>query len=1113
MKTGLHNYSHAQKNAIKTFDAEICVSAGAGSGKTSVLVERFLHAVTQMGIDPERILAITFTDKAAGEMKSRLVEVCRERGLNDLRRQLETAYISTIHGFCSRILKENPVESGVDPFFQVMSEGESEILMDQVMDKLFEMNSDNTVWLEVMSDIGEEAARLSVRKLYETDRALCGSADIFKTPDISYASKHTIERLKEVLEEVDLSIDLKKASESELKLKAAAKDITAFLALDQVSDWETVSKILDLKEGLGRKLPKHGEITKEIRELMDTWVSLVVEDIDAPVKKEYRRIVTQFKAMYEGEKRSRASYDFEDLLTKTYELLSGTTVEKKAVRERYRNHFSCILVDEYQDTSHLQDKLIVLLKKENNLFMVGDSQQSIYGFRFADPEIFRKRVLNGSNGGRHIRLSENYRSRAEILTFINALFQKLSINAAFHPLEAKKLFPVKKTAAVQLLCVLRQKDEGEDMDSARVIEARSIARTIDEIVRSAVIVQDKNGKIHPIEYRDIAILFRGLNKSYLYENELTNRAVPYTLSRGGGFYEKPEILDFINFLRLIDNPYLDIALAGVLRSPIVHISDDALYWLALTAKNDDHDRPLWNGVMNYKIISELSSNDRQKLAGFMAILEDLRKKKDNIRLSEILETILERSYYDAKVLTRAGGKQKLANVLKLIAIARSMEEKDIVGVRDFIHYAESLAENEISEGEARITSGSENAVVLSTIHAAKGLEFPYVIIADMGGQSAKRSKENFAVSHEIGLGLKQKFPKTQKYLQDFTFKQVDQVLKEKDAQEEERLIYVAMTRAQEHLILSGSLTINSESASYKESSSWMSRIAYCLEWDPLKQEVRNLDFGGVPIEILKIEDKESAEVLSKKPELPTAAFLADQQILGIRQRLKPIDKGYEETEDHTVTDLLLASWPNIKTAEAFSVEKDKDNEQELWEIESPRNEYGTIFHRVMEYILSNGLKKTARPDIPPSMIRTLNLNEQKELKESILKFWHSPLGRLAKGAKKCYSELPFIYKMPRGILKGQIDLVVQTGKGEWIVIDYKTNRMTAAQKGSIAKEYELQLYIYAYVFYKLYGQIPKKGILYFSVIDDTHEFVYAENAMKAFGEKLNAHFSMAIKVS
>ncbi|OIO38349.1 MAG: hypothetical protein AUJ72_02680 [Candidatus Omnitrophica bacterium CG1_02_46_14] len=993
-------------------------------------------------------------------------------------------------------MKENPIEGGVDPYFQVLSAAEAEILMGQILDRLFEEKCANTVWLETLSLFGETAIREALKKFYEMERAFGPGVDIFKRNDLQSIRKEALAQVLRSIQSLDESIDSRKMTEAESKLKGSLKELSNIFYPDQAASWESLEAILEAKKSLSRRIAKYKEAVAEIQDEVDRWVSLAVEKLTEPFKQEFEKICKRFAADYDEEKQAKGTYDFEDLLVKASHLLSGATPETKAVRERLRGHFLSILVDEYQDTSPLQNQLIELLKKKDNLFLVGDIQQSIYGFRFADPEMFHRKLLAEPSTARHIRLNENHRSRKELITFINFLFKNMGSSASFYPLEAKKNFTPSNRAAVSLLCVLREKEESGDLDKARVLEARSIAAAINEM------------RSQGIEYRDIAILFRSLTKSYLYEKELNDSGIPYALAKGGGFYEKPEILDFINFLKLIENPGLDIALAGVLRSPLVHLSDDALFWIAEIAKKEDPKAPLVSALDQISKIRGLTSADRQKLEDFKRLLDGLRKAKNGLTLSEILEKILKETVYDAKVLTRPDGRQTLANVLKLISLARTMEDKNIVGVGDFIRYAEYLREAEVIENEARLTAGSENVVTLSTIHAAKGLEFSSVIVADMGRQEPKGRKDNFLAYPGLGFGLKLNLPGSQEAIQDFSYSEIDKALKKKEAAEEERLLYVALTRAKESLVLSGSLNRDPASGEIKKNSSWMSRIVQTLLWNPKREGEGEMSVGGVALKIASIIRKPIKAALSES-RLQSKLPISDREVTALIKRLQITTKAYDESEDHTVTDLLLASRETPPIFKKFLVGQDKAIGPDVWEVATPRNEFGTLYHKAMEYSILHRSKKIISLNLPPALFQTLALTEQTELKENVKKFWRGDLGQLVHEAKKCYTELPFIYKTPKGILRGQIDLVLQTRSGEWVIIDYKTNKISPNQKDALAKEYEVQIAIYAFVFMRLYGEIPRKGVLYFSTIDDSYEFQYTVPTLDAFEEKLNQYFILA----
>ena len=1005
-------FSEAQALAFQIFDKELSVSAGAGSGKTSVLVERFLRAVTEQRLSPRRILAITFTDKAAGEMKSRLVEECRKRNLHDFRRDLETAYISTIHSFCTRILKENPIESGLDPNFRVMGEGEAEILAGKRLDTLFEEEASGARWMRILSEIGEEAARDTLRRFYDLYRTAGGDESIF-----------------------------------------------------QISG------------------------TSEEKER----------------KKEFVRVARRFQAMMNAEKRRLSSYDFEDLLFLTYRLLSDKAPIKAAVRERYQKLFSLILVDEYQDVSPLQDRLIDLLKSERNLFIVGDSQQSIYGFRHAEPEVFRRRIgaHEKNPAARHIPLAENYRSRPEILKFVNGFFSAVFPASEFLKLEAKKPFTQSHDQVVELLCLSQDKaSDDADAGAMRIREARRLAAWIRELVHSGFKIEEE-GRERPVRYGDIAILLRTTSPARFYEKELAESHIPYDLVKGKGFYDKPEIQDLVGFLTLIEDPRDDIALAGVLRSPVVGISDDTLYWLSRYAKKRLSEDPLSGIFAKMGNAKELSGEDRQKLSRFEALLCSLRNGKETLRVSGVLERMLEETDYETKLLLRAGGRRRVANVRKFLSIARKFETNGVVGVGDFVQFIGHFSERERLEPEAKTGGQTRDSVVLSTIHAAKGLEFPVVIVADMGAKSQNKTRGPFLAMAGVGLGQRAKEPGEEKPRDDETYQKISEILKTREEAEEWRLLYVAMTRAKERLLLSGSLALSKKDGDFKNDSRWMNRVCGALGFHPAEVLGSSVDFQGIKVGLvapmLPAPTAESVEESSGTLEWPSDFAKSLDARIDTKFRV------YEEIGDFTVTDLLLKSLEDTNSAECFVDEKEWEEGREDAD-DAPRNEYGTIFHALMEHLILTRPGKLHKKPAIWKISKTLSEGQKEELWRSVVKFWEGPVAKEIRRAEECFPELPFIYKTKHGILKGQIDLVFKTNTGRWVVLDFKTNKIGPAELEMTADRYQWQLALYALVFQKLYGEAPGKGVLYFSSLNKTKEFSYEPSDFKKFEEELERLF-------
>ncbi len=1076
---------------MRCLDEDLRILAGAGSGKTTVLVRRFLHAVTEKKVSPENILAITFTDKAAHEMKKRLVLEFEALGLESARRKLENAAIGTIHSFCARLLKENPIESGVDPAFQILSEGESDILISKIIDRLLEEETEKEGWQKLLSDIGEDSARRCLKDLYDKSQALGGEEILLRSADFKADKIEAKARMMKCAQGIPEA--------NGVKLKTALTS--------PAQGWDLVNAVHEAAAGLEKKGPQK-EAAKEVLALCQRWTAAMIQELAVPAKVELVRVFSRFKDAYDREKRQRASYDFEDLLFLAHKLLSSERPEQSRIRRRYQKKFTYIFVDEYQDTSPLQAKIIELLKCPGNLFVVGDVQQSIYGFRYADPEVFAS--LGPKSDARSIVLADNFRSRPEVLDFVNAFFDSVFPKAHFYPLKAMRVFTSKKDGpAIEFLCVPRTKEEAENLDASRVVEARSLAARIRGMVDSQFLIEPEKGRVRPIEYRDIAILLRTTSSLQLYEKELSDFSIPCFTVRGKGFYAKTEVKDLLNFLRILGNPNEDIALAGVLRSPLVGVSDDALFFLARAAKAREESRPLVLAFEDPVAIPGLLPEDLEKILCFKERLTRFTKNRDRLKVSELLHLVLTETDYEAKLLTLPEGRQKAANALKFVDLAASVEKQNSLGLEDFVHYVEKLSEREGTEAEARVEVEATDTVTLTTIHTAKGLEFPCVIVANLGSQESRWRGAFCLASLEEGLGVCLKNPKTRQWHEDAAYRDIKEKLIARQKAEEERLLYVAMTRAKEHLILSGSLALDTKTGLYKKDSSWSNRLAEFLGFLSPKDLKDHTIARGLRVLVTKIE-KESRRTGKQRllvEELETQEAQDSALVANLKKRLEPVRKDYEWAEDLSVTELLLASQKDAPFKEEIS----EDEAALSLDLEegTPRNEFGTIFHRVMELTLLARKRKQRPPDLA-SILSPLTETEKKEIQESVAAFWKSSWGHAVASARRLYMELPFIYKTRRGLLKGQMDLVFQMANGEWVILDYKTNRLKSAQKEALAADYALQLALYALVFKKLYGEVPQKGVLYFSAIHEAHETRYRGQDFEDFEKELDLCFQKAV---
>lgn len=717
-----------QKIAAQTVGKNVLVSAGAGTGKTRVLVEKILHLLRTEKATLAELLVLTFTEKAANEIKTRLSSSFREWDLERPRRDLEKAAISTFHGFAARLLKEHPVEAGVDPDFRVIETERSALLKEETMTEVF------------AKVYGEKNGSFEFLPIYGKDVTRDGILKVF------IAARHEGKNLREFfLENEKKEREVSEKKEKELPLEAQALlskleeiDAQAWARFLNNNKWDEKT-FGDFKEWSALYKGKRKAGWKEWRALLEDLAALRWGPLAAPWKEKFESLSLAFEAAYSAKKKEKSFLDFDDLQMKAVGLFRGEKPALQKLRERYQRAFKFILVDEFQDTNFLQMEFIELLSSGNNLFMVGDYKQSIYGFRGAEPGIFlaKEKLYGDGAEGTRIFLAESFRSGPPVLDFVNGFFKTLWAEDGFpfEPLLARsapKGENVPQDPAVEVLVTGLK--ENEDMRCARLREARTIAARIGELHE-----KDK------IPYGDIAVLFQAMTLSGIYEDAFKSAGVPYFIVAGRGFYEQPEIQDMMSFLSHLERPLADIPLAATLRSPFFHITDDTLFWLSRQAKAKSEDAPLFHALRTGKFVQEISQEQRTRLETFLRITRALGQLKDRVPLSELIDKILEGTGYELSVLMDPKGVRRYANLKKLIAMVREYEAYERMPLAAFLNILKKLKVQEVRESEAQITleTGAE-AVRMMSVHAAKGLEFPVVFVADLGMDPDPQFFKSFA---------------------------------------------------------------------------------------------------------------------------------------------------------------------------------------------------------------------------------------------------------------------------------------------------------------------------------------------------------------------------------
>src|SRR5918994_1519778 len=538
----------------------VFVSAGAGTGKTTVLVERFVKAVCERGLDIDSVLVMTYTERAAGELRTRIRERLVALDRPDLARDLDRAWISTIHGFCHRLLRSHPFEAGLDPRFRVLDESQSRVLRAEAFVAALTgfLASRDPERLRLLATYRADGLQRMLTTVF--DRLRSAGRPLVLAAEADSSVEGAVAALRESADET------LRFTDPSLEGRAQVED-----ALELMGDERPpAERLRDLSE-LRVSGPER-ERFAGYNEMLVAVERAALEELATRDRGLLEGLLQEFDAAYREAKAAESALDFEDLQLIARDLLHGNERVREAARWRFRS----LLVDEFQDTNLLQCELIDLVGSDE-VFLVGDEFQSIYRFRHADVEVFRQR--REASGG-VLALTQNYRSRPEVLAVINHLF-KTDFGDSFQPLSAAGRFADPAFGpAVELLVTDKAayKDSGTHWRKA---EARHVARRVQEIVDS--------GEAAPGE---IVLLFAAGTDARIYEEELRAAGLPTFRATGRDYYHQQQVVDLLGYLRLLHNRYDDEALVTVLASPFVGVSNDALVVIRRAAER----RPLYAGL-------------------------------------------------------------------------------------------------------------------------------------------------------------------------------------------------------------------------------------------------------------------------------------------------------------------------------------------------------------------------------------------------------------------------------------------------------------------------------------------------------------------------------------
>lgn len=865
------SFTPQQEKAIYDHGKDILVSASAGSGKTTVLVERVLQKVLS-GTPITSLLIITFTKAAASEMKERIKNELNNRlekdpNNNFLREQLlnvDTANISTIDAFCLDVIRRFYYVIDLDPSFSILTdETQGTLLQERALTELekkhLEDSDQNFIdfYDNFSGDREVDTAHDLLFDLYFTAMAqpnyeqfLNQLDEYYEIGDKLITSKLWQDNIKPLLLNKLAPISEKMTyflESSQFQTKELAKVNESFsdfntqlenliVAIKSDKDYETQRVLFRACQFQGR----YRKSSKWDEDLLDIYEES--SNFKAETNKQLKQIFAHFYVLPEGDqislmkkakqlvktianveaefidrfnklKREQNLVDYTDMEHLAFQILNQDSSKSELARDYYQNLFSEILIDEYQDVNELQEKIIQSLKADgkNSLFMVGDVKQSIYGFRQAKPQLFLEKYhafKDDSDDSERIILADNFRSSKNVTQTVNKLFNTI-LTSDFGGIDYQKegqlifgasYYPDELQSASEFLYTDKKQaqETQESIDQDDFAEIQMVIDRIKQLKKENFQVFDvKNGLKRPLEYSDIAILSRTRSDNLQIMQEFAKADLPLYITDAQNYFQTFELIMIMNYLKIIDNPRQDIPLVAVLRSPLFSFTEPELAQIRIKSRKGD----FYEAVASY---ANESNELGQKCKDFLNQLEELRNFATVHRISELIWTIYEKTHLLEIVTGLPNGQQRRVNLEALYERATSYETAGFKGIYQFVSFIERMRKNQKDLAQPLLSSNSD-AVQLMTIHASKGLEFPVVFVVGLDHHYQKRDITNpYSISSKLGLGLT---IKQENWRADTLNKAIiDAEKKQESLEEEARILYVALTRARQKLILCASIT-------------------------------------------------------------------------------------------------------------------------------------------------------------------------------------------------------------------------------------------------------------------------------------------------------------------
>lgn len=1152
------NYTKEQEQAIFLRGKNIMVSAGAGAGKTRVLVSRMAELIMdkEHPIEADRFLVMTFTNAAAAEMKERIGTELEERLEKDpdnlyLRKQIRKirqADISTIHSFCNHLIRTHYNELAIDPSFRIGEEGELFLLRQQAVEQVLEEayasgresflqfveayapGKNDTVLEEMIEDLyhfsrsfpnadgwfektGKEAAILAGKDGWDTSAAV--------TLLLSKAQKESLqiqEELYQLLESV--------TEDSPEKYTGLLQEIKEYIdSLTQAKDYNSYYKVLSQKSisSFPRASQKekewelyeevkefHQKVREQINSQKENVFTTPAEELQReaaviyPLLEEYMALTKRFAEIYFLCKKEKNVYDFDDLEHFALELLvesydkQGEAQPSETAKELSKK-YKMIFVDEYQDTNLVQETILEMLlnKKHNSLFTVGDVKQSIYRFRQARPDLFLRRkdqYISQADAGVSIELRDNFRSAPGVLTFTNYIFSQLmekefggvdyNEKTALRPGDGGPMMQDEETSEILFF----QKDSAsalKEVPEDILAESAVICKRIKELIEEGY------------HYGDMVILLRsGAGRMEPMAEFLEQEGIPVSCDNKTGYFQTREITVMLNYLSIVDNIYQDIPMASVMLSSIGKFTEEELVKLRVLIEEPVRGKYTLYDFMRLYMQEGTEEELKKKIRDFLMDLLYFRQQKKEQPLSTLLWDIYERTgfYYDVQLMP--DGEKRKENLLMLLKKAEDYEKTVFKGLFYFNRYMKQLKSYEIEMGEAGTSMEEEDVVKIMTIHKSKGLEFPVVFVSGLSKKFNRMDLNKAVLCHpELGIGM-ECVNTTLRFHHPSLMKKAIQEKVWKDTLEEEmRILYVAMTRAKRKLILTGVIKSEELEAGMRASiqaQKW--RAGSMMDWilPVMAEQFRNTDKIWLKARLFSWSDIEELFNAREREEATFSyrhfieKYVEGQDSSLIKKAFSHVYPNMEATKwkrKYSVSELKSLSQITLPNEESVVYEPDEEERIIPQFLKEEREEVGgaakgTIVHKIMEMLPFAKIQTKKQlfdwiTDLEQNYPESKQISA-KWLYRGIEAFLFSEQGekiRKMDEAGKVKKELPFTVGLPVSLInqdteaedtvvvQGVIDACADMGN-HLCLIDYKTDQIKEGEEQQLLDRYGNKMLYY-----------------------------------------------------